>query len=243
MAHQVLGGLIQRHIGADGGQVFGEDYLLGVLLHPLLEGSLQLVGVGDEFVHAAELGHEFLSGLLPHAGTAGDVVHLVPHKGQYINHLFGLFDAVALAHLPGAAQFEVIAAVGGLVLQDGVGDQLAEVLVGGHHVGGESVGAGLGGHGADDVVGLEAGNLEDGDAVGADDILDDGDGEFDVLGGSLALTLVGLVGLVAEGGALRIEADRYVGGFLLAQEFLEGAHKAENGGCVHAGACHARHLD
>ena len=51
-------------IGLDGGQEFGEDNLLPVRLDLRLQGALQLVGVGQQVLDAAELGDEFLCRLL-----------------------------------------------------------------------------------------------------------------------------------------------------------------------------------
>ena len=67
---------------------------------------------------------------------------------------------------------------------------------------------GLVGQCADDVIGLEAFDLNDGDAVGLEDALDVGHGNEDALRGLFAVGLVGLVVLVPEGVAAgRVKAD------------------------------------
>ena len=89
----------------------------------------------------------------------------------------------------------------GAVHKDAVRYQLAVVLVGCHHIGGDALPPCFGGKRAYHVVRFIAGHLKDGDAVGADDILYNRYGKADGLGCLLALCLVLLVGLVAEGRA------------------------------------------
>ena len=60
--------------------------------------------------------------------------------------------------------------------------QLAVVLVGSHHIGGDALSSGFGGKRAYHVVCLINHYLEDGDAVGVDDILYNRYGEADGLG-------------------------------------------------------------
>lgn len=102
----------------------------------------------------------------------------------------------------------------GAVHEDAVRYQLPVVLVGSHHIGGDALPSGFGGERAYHVVGFVAGYFEDGNAVGADDVLYNRYGKADGLGCLLALCLVLLVGLVAEGGARRVEGYSYVCGIL-----------------------------
>lgn len=103
------------------------------------------------------------------------------------------------------------------------------VLVRRYHAYLDALARGAVAHGADDVVRLEARHLQDGDAVGLDQLLDDRDGAADVLGRCLALRFVGRVGLVAERLARRVERDAYVVGLPLAEHFLQGVDEAVDG--------------
>ena len=74
---------------------------------------------------------------------------------------------------------------------------------------------------ADDIDGLVALDLKDGDAVGLEDALDVGHGDENALGGLLAVGLVGLVALVAEGlAARRVKAHGDVAGLLTLEQVL-----------------------
>jgi len=113
-------------------------------------------------------------------------------------------------------------------------DELAEVLVGRDHVGGEFLPGGLAREGADDVVGFVAIEFEDGQVEGADESLDVGDGGAEVLGHFLALGFVGGKFLVSRGGHGGVEDNGEMGGRLLGEEFEEGVGEAVNRGGVAA---------
>ncbi len=121
---------------------------------------------------AAELLDKFHRRLLAHTRASGNVVDLIPHQCQQVDDLGSGLQAISGADLLLAAQFEVLAAVGGFILQNRGTDELAEILVGGHHICGEPLGLGTAGHGANHIVGLEISHFENRDVVGADDILD-----------------------------------------------------------------------
>ena len=76
---------------------------------------------------------------------------------------------------------------------------MAKVFVTCDHIGEKALALGLVGEGADDVVGLIALNLKDGDAVSLQDAFDIGHGYKDALGCLIAVGLVGLVALMPEG--------------------------------------------
>ena len=218
---------VDGHVGLDGGEELGEGDLFAVVLDLLAEGAFQLVRMLQQCLYAPELCDELLGGLLSDAGAAGDVVGRVAHQSQHVNDLVGALDAELGLHLLGSHGLEA-AGVLGPVHADAAAHQLAVVLVGGHHVGGYAAPSGLRGQGAYDVVGLVAGHLEDGDAVGPDDVLDDGHGESDGLGRLFALGLVFGVGLVPEGGSRGVECHADVGGLLLLQHLLQGVDESQH---------------
>ena len=188
------------------------------------------------------MGNELLGRLFAHAGAAGDVVRSVAHQPQHVDDLGGARDAELGHDLLGPHHLEA-ARVLGAVHAHGAAHELAVVLVGRHHVGVYAPAACFGGQGANDVVGLIARHLEDGDAVGADDVFYNRYGEADGLRRLLALCLVLLVGLVAEGGPGRVEGHADVRGLLLAQHLFEGVDKAQYGRRVEAFRVDAGRLD
>ena len=64
----------QRDVGHDLGELLVERQALGARLDVLLLLALQLIGVGQEPLHGAELVDQLRRGLVPHPGNAGDVV-------------------------------------------------------------------------------------------------------------------------------------------------------------------------
>ena len=242
LAHQGLHVQRDGHVGLDGGQELGEGDLFLVGFHFVSQSALQVLGVRQEVLDVAELGDEFLRGFLAHAGAAGDVVRGVSHQAQHVDDLPGVADVELGLYFLDAHCLET-ARMFGAVHPHRAPHQLAVVLVRCHHVRGDASPSGLGGQGADDVVGLVAGHFQDGDAVGAYDVLDDGHGEADGLRRLLALGLVLFVGLVAEGGSGRVEGHAYMGGLLLLQHFFERVDKAQHGRGVEALGVDTRVLD
>ena len=190
-------------------------------------------GVGEKTAQKliAEFGNQFLCGFLAHTRTAGDVVGSIAHQSQHVDDLLGGLYVEFGFYFFGTHHFES-AGVLGAVHEDAVRYQLPVVLVGSHHIGGDALPSGFGGERAYHVVGFVAGYFEDGNAVGADDVLYNRYGKADGLGCLLALCLVLLVGLVAEGGARRVEGYSYVCGILFFEHFFQGVYKAQNGRSV-----------
>ena len=184
----------------DGSKEFGEGNHFPVCLHLRFQCAFQLVGVFQQVLDAAEFGNQLLCGFLAHTRTAGDVVGSIAHQSQHIDDLLGGLYVEFGFYFFGTHHFES-AGVLGAVHKDAVRYQLAVVLVGCHHIGGDALPPCFGGKRAYHVVRFIAGHLKDGDAVGADDILYNRYGKADGLGCLLALCLVLLVGLVAEGRA------------------------------------------
>ena len=76
-----------RHIGGNGGKEFRETYLLGILRHLQAHRALNLRGVLNEVFNRAKLLQQLDGGLFAHSGTTGNVIHLISHKGKYVDHL------------------------------------------------------------------------------------------------------------------------------------------------------------
>ncbi len=224
IAMQGLG--VERHlqIGMDGRQLLRQPRLLGVLLETLavrLAGDL--AGPRQEILQRAVLLDQPLGPLLADPRHARDVVDRVPHQGQDVGHLLGR-HAEVLGDL--LRSVELVAP--GVVERDPGLDELHQVLVGGdqHHLV-----AGLGraaGEGAQHVVRLVAGELQDGDAVGLQHPADQRDLALQVLRHRAAVRLV-VLELVAAEGPPPLERHPDQLRVLLAQELLEHGHEAVDG--------------
>ena len=81
--------------------------------------------------------------------------------------------------------------------------QLSEIFVTGDHISEEALLLGLMGQGANDIIGLKAFNLKNGNAIGLKNALDVRHCYQDTLWRLLAVGLVGLVVLMSEGFASR----------------------------------------
>ena len=230
-------------VGLDGGQKTRKADLFGVFLYFSFHGAFQFVGAAEQLLDGAELTDELDGRLFAHAGTARNVVGRVAHEAEQVNHLFGRLQRVFGLHLLGAELFERSAAACRAAHGDVRRHELGVVLVGRHHVGVESGGGSLAGHGADDVVGLVAAYLENGDAVGLNNLFDDGYRQLDVLRRGFTLGLVGRVGLVAERGAAGVEGYGQIVGLFLADNFFQRIDKAHDGRRVAAFGVYARSTD
>ena len=223
---QVYGG-----IGDDCGHALAVAGLLLVLAQvvPQLLG-LHLLQVLVEVLHAPELLHQLGRRLLADAGHAGDVVRGVTLEALEVGHLVRL-DAVALAG-PLLVVDDGVALVGAVHVDADAGPhELHDVAIQGHQVGLEALRRRLAGQGAQDIVGLVPLDATDGDVEGLDELLAAGDLLVEVLRGRRPVGLVGLVLLMAKGGARRVQGDGHVGGLQLLQhaqqrvgEAVDGAH-------------------
>ena len=241
-AHQCLHVEFDGYIGLDGSQKLGERDLFLVGLHLCLQCALELVGILQQVFDAAKLSDEFLSRFFAHARTAWDVIRSIAHQAQHVDDLcrslyveLGL-DLFHTHHLETARMF-------GTVHEDTVRYQLSVVFVGRHHVGGDTAPASFGGKGTYHVVGFVTRHLEDGDAIGTYDVLDDGHREADDLGRLFALCLVLLVGLVAESRSGGVESHADVRGIFFLEHLFERVDKAHYGRCVEALGVDTRVLD
>ncbi len=215
-------------VGDYGDQMVRQTDEVGVLGHLLLEGAFEGGGVGKQILYGAELVDELDGGLLAHTGTARDVVGGIALERKEVYDLTGRLYAVLLTDLFGAAHLESQTFERRTVHEHPVRDELSVVLVGGHHVGGESGLLGAARECSDDVVGLVAGHFDDGYAVGIEKTLDVGYGHGDVLGLLVASGLILGVLVMAEGAAVgRVEAYGYISGILLAEHILEGIAETE----------------
>ncbi len=161
-----------------------------------------------------------------HAGHPGDVVRRVTHEAEEFGHPVGT-DAEPFLDTGGIV---------GLVLHrvdhdDTVRDELHEILVARDDDDVYAFALESAGQGSDHVVGLDAPDLEKGDAVGSHQVLDHAELGFQLVGHGLSVGLVVFEGLVAERGTLGVEDDGDVLGFSVAEELGEHVVEAEDGVC------------
>ena len=186
-AHGVEG-VLDGDAGVDGDEFLGEEDVVAVVLEGLAVGLLlDLFGAVEGGFDGAELLDELDGALVADAGGSGDVVDGVAAEGHDVDDALG-GDAEDFFYL-GCVEDEVVLRR----VEDGdvLVDELHHVLVGGDDVDVVAEGGELAGEGADDVVGLEALVVEDGDAEGFEGAADVGL-LLDEVGGRL-----GAVGLVA----------------------------------------------
>ena len=253
-----------RHLAAYRRQIFRVADLLRIGQHlgkrRLLQFGQLVLPVGRCLLHAAqhlldasEGGNHLLRRLGADARTARNVVGRIALQTQHIDDLRSGLEAVFVEHRLHIEH--LISRPETLRLEDAAAlrHELGIVLVGRHQEG--VVFARLIGQPrqrSDHIVGLVVGDLEDRDAVCLDDALDPRHGHGDVFGLRLALCLVGRELLVAEGAALRVEADGDTFGFerhvesrhpLAAQHVLQGLDEAVDGTGVHSFAVDERLAD
>ena len=224
-----LGVEVQGRVGDDGGQAVAHPGGILPLRQPLDDGGAGLHlrhGLVDG-VHGLvplDQGH---GGFLPHPGNPGDVVAGVPHEGLQVDDV----DGVEAVGLPEGILRHVLG--GGLAHAGGhqlylrlVRDELEAVLVPGDHHARPARGLALPGDGADEVVGLVPRQFVAGDVHGVQHLLEHRELLGQLLGHSLPLGLVALVGQVAEGGLPPVEGDAQGLGGLLVQQLLQGGDEA-----------------
>ena len=221
-----------RYVRHDGRQLLGQQGLLPELLEVFLLLALELSRGVEQHLHAAILGQKFGRRLGADAGHPGNVVGCVPHEPEQIDDLFRPFDAEALADFCRPPDLRRVAGAARAVHAHLLRDKLAVVLVRCHHVDVEPFLFGQPSEVADHVVRLEAGLRDGGNPHGLGQGVDVGHACLDVLRGLIAVCLVLGKGLVAEGGARRIEHDGQVGGLLVADDVEDGRGESEYGAGV-----------
>ena len=214
-------------VGADGGQVVGQQGALLALLQLLNETGLGgHVGGGADVRHVVvQVGDGVVEldqrhgRLFPHPLHAGVVVGGVTHEGLQVDDVLGV-KAVLLpegfgGHVPGGGAPHA----GGYQLHGGgLGHQLEGVLVPGDD---DRLPPGLlvqPGNGAQQVVRLPAVQLVHGHVHGGQNLLQQRHLAGQLLGHPLAVGLVLGIGQMAEGGGRAVEGDaQSVGGRIVQQ--------------------------
>ena len=217
------------HIGLDGGKELGEsdEFLVG--FHFCLQGTFQLVGVGQQVLDASELGDELLCGFLSHTRTSRNVVRGVAHQAEHINHLQGGFNVELGFDLLNAHHLEFLVSIFRTIHKDILTHQLTVVFVWSHHVCGDASFACFSSQSSDDIVGFVAWHFQNRDAISANDILYNRYGKTDDFGCFFALGLVLFVGFVTEGWARRVKGYTDVCRILLFKHIFQCIDESQDG--------------
>ena len=198
-----------------------------LLAHALLD--IQSAQIGVDVFHGAVFANKLQRGLLANAGHARDVVGAVAHEGLEVHHLRRI-KAVFLAENLRRIVDGLRASHAGLDVADGggIGDELETVLVPGDDHAVPAFFRAFDRDGTQDIVRLVARHLIAADAHGVERLLQNRHLGRELLWHALALGLVAVVGLVAEGGLTPVEAHAHGVGLLLVEHALEDVQKAKD---------------
>ena len=189
--------------------------------------------VVEIFVHAverAEAAQQLEGCLLADAGHAGDVVGRVAHQRFEVDH-FERVEAVLLPEQGGVVLGRLGLAHPGFDEYDVaiVRDELEGVAVAGHEEGLIALLLADAGHGAEEVVGLPAGQLIAADAHRVQRLLEKRHLYAQLLGHGLSRGLVRVAQLMAERRGVYVERDAYAVGLPLVEKPLQDLQKAVYG--------------
>ncbi len=239
---------IDGNVSVDGGHALAEENDVAIVLEGFAVCFLlNFGGAIERLLDGAEAFDNFDRAFVADAGRSGDIVDSVAAQCHDIDHALGK-DSENFFDL-GSVADEIV--FGGIQDENIVVDELHHVLVAGNYEDGMRCGRGFAGESADDIVGLEAGEFEDGDAVGLEGAADVGNLLGKILGHGGAVGFVSLVFdlgeglgldveladgsdgfglLVAEGGGGDVEDSGEVRGREIVAQFAQHVDEDEDGG-------------
>ena len=216
-------------VAADGGQRAAQARQIGVFQKAFAQTALfALVRARKHMLEVAVLGDEAQGGLFAHAGHAGDVVGSIAHQALDVDQLRGS-DAVGLPHPRGGDALRLADAALGVQNRGVLPGELEGIAVAGDEQGLHAHFLALAGEGAQNVVGLKALAFDDAQAHALKKIADDGVLLAQFLGHGLAVGLVAVVEIGAEGVLAHVESHRRRRGRFLVQHAQKHHHKAVYG--------------
>ena len=222
---------VQGHVPDDGSQPIGHFRTFPALGQLLADAFLNFQAV-QIFINVFDLPialHQVHGGLFAHAGDAGDVIRAIPHECLQIHHQ-GRREAVFLLKALRRIQHRFGLAHAGFHVADagGIGNQLQAILIAGNDDAVPAAFLAYGGGGAQNIVSFKTLQLVAADAHGVQNFFQDGHLGRQLLWHTLALGLVGLILLMAEGGSFQVKTDADRLRLLLLQQTLQDGHKAVN---------------
>ena len=216
---------IEGQIAPQGDKLAGDAGLLGIDLEVFLElGPRGGVGVGQHLVEGPPLLDEGGGLFRAHEGHPGNIVDRISHQRLEVDDLVGTDSPVG--QQVGGGQVLVLA---DLVDLHAVAQQLPQVFVIADDAHLHLAGFRLGGEGRQHIVGLPAGNFDQGDAEGANQFLHHGKLGDERLGGLGAMGLVGGIPAFPFARAGGIAGTDEMGGLFLAEDVEDVAGEAEGG--------------
>ena len=196
------------------------------LLFPSLIGYG--VGLKYQVFNGAKGGDQFPGCYFTKARDPGDVIGGIPPQPEDIFDLFRPFDPKLLTNLIDSENFRLVPEFCRFIHQDMIGDKLAEVFVGGHHVRDEGLLFSLFGQGADHIIGFVSVHCQDGDVETGNQALDQGNGGDNIFRSLLPVGFVEVKFFVPDGGGHGIEGDTDVGWLFVFDHFEEGIGKTKD---------------
>ena len=221
---EVLRDLLQVEVAHQGVEPAVADHVAEVLTQRLALLAGDLVGVGDHVVEAVVVVDPLGGVADPDTGHARQVVGGLPHQRGDLGVALGRYAVLVLHRLRGHPG-QLGHAAHRVEHGRPVAHQLEGVAVAAHDQHVHVVGHCLGDEGADDVVGLVAGRLQERDVERVEEPLDQRQLAAELVGGLVALRLVLRVLLGAERLAGHVERDRHMGRLLVAEHV--GEHRGE----------------
>ena len=186
----------------------------------------------EHIVDRPKLVDKLCSGLLAHTRTTRKVVGRVAHKCQKVDYLGWGRDTVSVFYF--VHTYHIVAsAMPWTIHVDVLSDKLTVVLVGRKHKGGNALAACQRCHRTDNVVRLEAIDLQDRYAHGFENLLYVGNRQLYVFWCFLSLCLILGECLVSEGETM-VESHGNVCGIFLCQHFVQRVAETHNSRCIHS---------
>ena len=177
-------------------------------------------------------------GLFTNAGHTGNIVTAVAGQSLQVDHVDGVKAVLRPESGFGHAAVAVRSLAAGQQTHMGVGgDQLQAVAVAGGDGAVPADGLALAADGTDQVIGLVAGQLIAGHGHGVEHLLQRQHLFGQLLGHTLAVGLIGRVGLVPECWLPPVKGSAHGVRLLLVQQLLQHGDKAVNGVCVQPLPC------
>ena len=225
-------GRLDGGVGADGTQSVAELCVLpaGLQIGPLPRLDEGVIQMGVYLLQAAEMLDQGQGSLFTDALHPGDVVGRIPHQALDVDQLPGLQTVLGLdgglVHHPGLT----VAPAGGGQQHGGViAHQLQVVPVTGGQIAGFLALVAGGGQSAQDVVGLPALGGHQLVAQKGQQLLEQGHLGGQLLGHTVAVGLVAVVHLVAEGRGGQVKGNGHLVRLIVLGQGEQDIHKAIDG--------------
>ncbi len=166
---------------------------------------------------------------MTNARNTGDIIGTVTHEGFKVNKLYGLKAVFFFEHLGGIDNIRTLGAFCGNVAHTGVlADKLQRIPVAGYYGAIHTFFAAYARHGTKYIVSFPAGLFIAVHTEKSKQLLHIGHLHGKLIGHTLALCLVTVIPLAAEGGLGSVKSDAYTVRLLFIEKPEVNIHKSEN---------------